>query len=199
MWREWGKQLICISDDERDAADGQGSARWGLATRWWDETTLDAELNKLSYLDFKGLHKACAKLTVKSKDKMLNVVFWGCITAMLGVINLYMSFELSYTWWEASLVVLKSQGQGPNHAQNIHTWIHCYLHHQKLPLHCYGTFSSSILNDEDFAQEIPLYLLKVAKNRYVHAQDVVDFVSQPEVQESLSVKKRTISLKTAQW
>lgn len=39
------------------------------------ETTLDAELNKMSYLDFEGLHKACAKLTVKSKDKMLDVVF----------------------------------------------------------------------------------------------------------------------------
>ena len=47
------------------------------------ETTLDAELNKLSYLDFEGLCKACAKLTVKLKDKMLNVVFQGHITAMV--------------------------------------------------------------------------------------------------------------------
>lgn len=39
------------------------------------ETMLDAELNKMSYLDFEGLHKACARLTVKSKDKMLDVVF----------------------------------------------------------------------------------------------------------------------------
>ena len=135
---------------------------------------------------------------VKSKDKMLNVVFRGCITARVGVINLYMSSELSYTWREAPLMVLKSQGQGPNHTWNIRTWIHRYLHHQKLPLHCYGTFSSSILNDEDFAQEIQLHLLKVAKNGYVYTQDVVDYVLWPEVQESLGVKKRTISLKTAQ-
>ena len=118
-------------------------------------------------------------------------------STMVGAINLYMSSELSYTWQEASMVVLKSQSQGPNHAQNIHTWIHHYLHHQKLPLHHYGTFSSSVLNDEDFAQEIQLHLLKVAKNGYVYAQDVVDYVLQTEVQESLSVKKRTISLKTA--
>ena len=39
------------------------------------ETMSDAELNKLSYLDFKGLHKAHAKLTVLSKDKKLDVVF----------------------------------------------------------------------------------------------------------------------------
>ena len=117
---------------------------------------------------------------------------------MVGAINLYMSSELLYTWQEASLVVSKSQGQGPNHARNICTWIHCYLHHQKLPLHCYGTFSSSILNDEDFTQRIQLHLLEVSKNGYVYAQDIVDYVSQPEVQESLGMKKRTISLKTAQ-
>ena len=73
------------------------------------DTMSDAKLNELSYLDFKGLHKACAKLTVKLKDKMLDVVFWGCITAMVGVINLYMSSEFSYTWQEASLVVSKSK------------------------------------------------------------------------------------------
>ena len=154
------------------------------------ETMLDAELNKMSYPDFEGLCKACAKLTVKLKDKMLDVVFWGHITAMVGAINLYMSSELLYTWWEASLVVSKSQGQGPNHAWNIHTWIHCYLHHQKLPLHRYGTFSSSILNDEDFTQRIQLHLLEVSKNGHVYAQDIVDYVSQPEVQESLGMKKR---------
>ena len=117
---------------------------------------------------------------------------------MVGAISLYMSSELLYTWREASLVVSKSQGQGPNHARNICTWIHHYLHHQKLPLHRYGTFSSSILNDEDFAQRIQLHLLEVLKNGYVYAQDIMDYVSQPEVQESLGVKKRTISLKTAQ-
>ena len=35
----------------------------------------DAEHNKLSYLDFEGLCKACVKLTVKSKDKKLDVSF----------------------------------------------------------------------------------------------------------------------------
>ena len=118
------------------------------------ETMSDAKLNKLSYLDFKGLHKAHAKLTVLSKDKKLDVVFCARITALVGTINLYMDSELSYTWCEASLIVAKSQGQGSNHAQNLHTWIHCFLHHGKLPLHHYGCFSCSILNDKDFSQEI---------------------------------------------
>jgi hypothetical protein len=162
------------------------------------ETMSDAELNKLSYLDFEGLRKACAKLTVLSKDQKLDVVFRARITAMVGTINLYMDSELSYTWREASLIVAKSQGQGPNHARNLRTWTHNFLHRGKLPLHRYGRFSCSILNDEDFAQEIQLHLLEVAKNGYVYAQDVVDYVAKPETQERLGAKKTTISLSTAQ-
>src|SRR5882762_10747847 len=93
------------------------------------ETMSDAELNKLSYLDFEGLRKACAKLTVLSKDKKPDVVFHAHITAMVGTINLYMDLELLYTWHEAPLIIAKSQGQGPNHAQNLCTWIHRFLHH----------------------------------------------------------------------
>ena len=74
------------------------------------ETMSNAELNKLSYLDFEGLHKACAKLTVLSKDKNLDVMFHACITATVGTINLYINSELSYTWHDASLIIVKSQG-----------------------------------------------------------------------------------------
>ena len=42
--------------------------------------------------------KAYAKLKAKLKDKTLDVVFQGHITAMVGVINLYMDSELLYTW-----------------------------------------------------------------------------------------------------
>jgi len=56
----------------------------------------------------------------------------------------------------------------------------------------------SILNDEDFTQEIQLYLLEVAKDSYVYAQDVVDYVTKPETQERLGAKKTTISLSTTQ-
>jgi len=82
--------------------------------------------------------------------------------------------------------------------QNLHVWIHCFLHHRKLPLHHYGHFSCSILNDEDFAQEIQLYLLEVSKDSYVHTQDIVDYIAKPETQEKLGTKKRAISLCTAQ-
>ena len=51
------------------------------------ETMSDAELNKLSYLDFEGLRKARAKLAVLSKDKKLDVVFHACIIALVGTVT----------------------------------------------------------------------------------------------------------------
>jgi hypothetical protein len=162
------------------------------------ETITDAELNKLSYQDFPNLRRARAKLTVFSKDKKIDVVFRARLTAMVSALNLYLDPELSYTWREASMLVSKSQNQGSNHARNICTWIHRFLHHRILPFHRYGRFSNSILEDEDFAQGIQLHLLEVAKNGYVRAQDIVDYVARPEIQEQLGSKKTTISLSTAQ-
>jgi hypothetical protein len=104
---------------------------------------------------------------VKSKDKKLDIVFRGHISAMVSTLNLYLDPELSYTWREASLLVAKSQGNGLSRAWNIRTWLHSFLHYGKLPLHRHGCYSVSILEDEDFAQEIQLHLLEVAKNGYV--------------------------------
>ena len=43
------------------------------------ETTTDEILNALSHKDFPALRCAWAKLTVKAKDKKLDVFFWSCI------------------------------------------------------------------------------------------------------------------------
>jgi len=79
----------------------------------------------------------------------------------------------------------KVAGHGVYHARNLRTWIRQFLATGNLPLHRYGTFHSSILEDEDFAQEIQLYLTEITKNGYIHAQDVVDFVATPEIQARL--------------
>ncbi|KAH9924455.1 uncharacterized protein B0H18DRAFT_1211886 [Fomitopsis serialis] len=78
-------------------------------------------------------------------------------------------------------------GHGINHARNIRTWIHQYLRDGSLPLHRYGRFHSSILEDEDFAHELQLYLMEISKaEKYIRAEDVVDYVAKPEVQEKLA-------------
>jgi len=107
---------------------------------------------------------------------------------------------LSYSWRECSLLVVKTAGHGVYHARNIRTWIRQYLTTQKLPLHHYGTFHSSILEDEDLAQDIQLHLTEIAKKGYIRAQDVVDYVATPDVQERLGTRgnARGISLRMAQ-
>ena len=105
--------------------------------------------------------------------------------AMLRTLNLYLDPEASYTWQQASLIAAKVQRNGTHHAQNICTWIHTFLKHGKLPLHHYGHFCPTILDDEDFTHEITLYLLEISKHTSVRAQDIVDWVRLPTVQEKL--------------
>jgi hypothetical protein len=142
-----------------------------------------------------------ARLAVKAKDPKLDVTFRARITAMVGTLNLYLDPELSYTWREASLIAAKSQGvgirNGSKRARNIRTWIHRYLVHSKLPLHRHGQHQSSILDDEDFSQDIQLHLMEMAKNGYIRAEDVVDYVASPQIQAKLGSKARGISIRTA--
>ena len=109
------------------------------------------------------LRSACAELTVRSKDKKLDVFFRSRITSMVATLNLYLDPELSYSWRNASVIAAKASGRGVNHARNLRTWLRRYLHKKKLPLHRYGKYRASILDDEDFAQDIQLHLTEISK------------------------------------
>ncbi|KAJ6447619.1 hypothetical protein DFH09DRAFT_1118978 [Mycena vulgaris] len=49
------------------------------------------------------------------------------------------------------MIAAKSQGHGSYCARSIRSWIHAFLTSKKLPLHRYGQYHSSILDDGDFA------------------------------------------------
>ena len=163
-------------------------------------TQNDAALNCLNIKDLPKLRRAQGKLVLHSTDKHLDICLRSRITAMVGTLNLYLDPEASYTWCQASLVASKVQGHGVHHAQTIHTWIHQFLNSGKLPLHRYGSFHPTVLDDEDFSCGLTLYLLKISKNSSVRAQDIVDYMQLPDVQEKLggSGLKSKISLWTAQ-
>jgi hypothetical protein len=99
------------------------------------------------------------------------------------------------------MIVAKSQGHGSYRARTIRTWIHTYLTTKKLPVHRYGQYHSSILNDEDFSETIKLHLQHLsATDGHFTAQSLVDFVASPEIQrrlEEADIQKRTISVWTA--
>jgi hypothetical protein len=166
------------------------------------DNTSDDALNLLNYKDFPALQCARATLAVKSKDLKLGVIIQSRITAMVGTLNLYMDAELSYTWWQAFLIAAKFMGLGVTNGLkrscSIRTWIHQFLAMGKLSIHRHGQYHSSILDDEDLAQDIQLHLMEIAKNGYIQAQDVVDYVATPEIQEKLGTKARGISLRTGQ-
>ena len=162
------------------------------------ETATDEILNALSHKDFPALRRARAKLTVKAKDKKLDVFFRSRITAMVATLNFYLDAKLSYSWRESSILAAKAMGRGVKHARNLRKWIKAYLHSEKLPLHRYGTYHSSILDDEDFRRDIQLHLTEIAKKGYIRAQDIVDYVATPEVQQKLGTKARGIHIRTAQ-
>jgi hypothetical protein len=46
----------------------------------------------------------------------------------------------------------------------------------------------SILDHEDFTQDIQLHLMEMAKNGYICTQDVVDYVAMPVMQHKLGSK-----------
>jgi hypothetical protein len=52
-----------------------------------------------------------------------------------------------------------------------------------------------MLEDEDFVQAIQLHLQGITKEGYIRAQDIVDFLAQPEMQQRLETagaKKKMI-------
>ena len=55
-----------------------------------------------------------------------------------------------------------------------------------------------MLNDEDFKQLIENHLMEESKEGYIRAQDIVDTISEADMQHKLGANKTTITLLTAQ-
>ena len=69
--------------------------------------------------DHVALGTACVKLGERCKENSLDVLLCGWITAMVGVLNLYLDSGLGYSWRNASLIVAKAWGQGKTHTRNL--------------------------------------------------------------------------------
>ena len=73
--------------------------------------------------DCAALSRARETLMLRSQDKLLDVVFRAHISAMVGVLNIFLDPDLPYTWRKASMVVAKAQGHGSTRARSIRAWI----------------------------------------------------------------------------
>ena len=116
------------------------------------------------------LLKAQESLSSQSQDKSsLDVVFWVCISTMIGVLNLFLDLELPYTWREASMVVTKAQEHRSTHVHSIWTWVLDFVYEGRLPFHSYGYIRQTVLEDEDVLQEIQEELSEKLKAGFIKA------------------------------
>ena len=100
----------------------------------------------------------------------------------------------------ASEIAAKMQGRGTSYARRIRAWGIDFLKSGTLPLHQLNRKRGTIIDDEDIAEEIKTRMTEKAGKGFLKAQDVVDIVESPELQEVLALKgisKPSISLKTA--
>jgi hypothetical protein len=166
-----------------------------------DESPLSLVDDTLELLhDHAALSRAWERLMSQSQDKSLDVIFWARISAMVGVLNLFLDPELSYTWRESSVIAAKAQGLGSTRTCSIWAWVLDFVREGTLPFHSYGYTRQTALEDEEVLQEVQGELSKRAKSGFIKAEDVCEIVASEKIQAlftRLGVDKPRVSLSTA--
>ena len=65
------------------------------------------------------LQEVSVQLTKEAKNQNLDVILWGHIAVMVGLLNIYTDVNLKYSWRRLSEIVAKTQGSGKNHMRRI--------------------------------------------------------------------------------
>jgi hypothetical protein len=120
-----------------------------------DESPLTSADSALDLLcNCAALLKALKRLRLQSQDKTLDIIFQARISAMAGVLNLFLDLDLRYTWREASMIVAKAQGHKTTCMYSIQTWVLNFVQEGRLPFHSYGYTHQMVLEDKDVLQQI---------------------------------------------
>ncbi len=75
------------------------------------------------------------QLTEEIKKGDLNMIICTHMTAMVGLLNIYLDRNLKYFWKRASDLVVATQGCGMHCAWCIHKWVMDFLRWRDLPLY----------------------------------------------------------------
>ena len=126
----------------------------------------------------------------------LDELTYSRVEAMRKFLWKYIDGGETRGWMRASLETARDHERGPAHARLLREWTRAFIvDREDLPKNIYGTWKSSMLDDEGVAEAIHLHLQSLGP--YVRAQDVVDFLKRPEVMAQINLKK-SINIVTAQ-
>lgn len=146
--------------------------------------------------DLKLLIQPCQTSGIGHKDPHLDLLLRSRLEKMRMFLWNYTKPIGACRWQAASLMTANAYGKGTWLAGRLREWTRAYiLDRDDIPLNVYGTWNSSILEDEDFKGELLLHLQGIGK--YVKSMDIIDYVKRPDVLTQLKLKK-PISLATAQ-
>ena len=121
---------------------------------------------------------------------------------MLALCHLFSSPSSKHTWTEASELAATSLGHGMMFACKLRQWVIEFerqgMDYDALPLTQHGRFDTRRLFDEDLSRKIQEYLLQLRKTKqYFKAEDVIDFITSPEMQAAMGTRTTSISKRTA--
>lgn len=111
--------------------------------------------------------------------------------SMAMCLRFYLQSSLTFT--TASERAASGAGRGLWHARRVRQWLKTFIKSGRLPLNNYGWWNLSVLEDEDVAEEIKLYLQEQGK--YITAENIVRFLNKEDVRTRLGISK-SISVRT---
>ncbi|KAG6874568.1 hypothetical protein C0992_007456 [Termitomyces sp. T32_za158] len=153
-------------------------------------------------LAFKDLTNILKPPRVKGrgfKDPKLDKVTIRRLEGVRLFLGAYVRMEKKHpkqhgNWMEASNQTAEFSCKKSRYARSLRNWSRAFINDQReIPGNNHGKASKSAIDDEDFAQEIHLYLQSIGK--YVKAEDIIKYCQQPDVLAQLK-RTKTISLAT---
>jgi hypothetical protein len=180
---------VSTSDEEQEQAEDQYEK---IGTHRFAPTIAEA---KAAFEDIKRILKPPRKNGPGYVQHGLDEFTHSRIEAMRKFLYKYVAGNSTACWGAIALATARDHGRGPYHARLLREWTHGFIANRKdLPTNSYGTWNTSMLDDEDLAQAIHLHLQSLGP--WIRAQDVVDFVKLPETLAQFELMK-PISLATA--
>ena len=114
---------------------------------------------EVAFADIKKILKPPCKKGLGYLHHGLSDLMHSCIEAMRKFLWKYVAGNSTVHWVPTLLETAYDHEQGPHHACQLQEWTHAFIANRKdLPRNIYGTWKTSMLDNEDLAQAINLHL-----------------------------------------